>query len=102
MYKHLTIIAIIFIALFILVNNNDDAELVKAHEIKVVKFNYEQDFNGSRRVAVAPYVVIESYHGKKYKIYTKKNVSIPVNKLLTIYEYKRNYSDMHYFTLHKK
>ena len=85
---------------------NNNAELVKTHEITVVKFTYGKDhlFSGYGRGGTpeAEYVEIKSYSGKEYKIYTKNNISIPDNKRLTIYEYKRENNDMHFFTLHKK
>ena len=103
MYKPLTFIGITFIVLVILINNND-AELVKTHDIKVVKFNYGKEhlISTKGQSPEVQYVEIKSYHGKEYKIYTKKDISIPASRMLTIYEYKRNHSDMHFFTLHKK
>lgn len=104
MNKHLIFIGIFFIAIVILINNND-AELVKTHEITVVKFNYGKDYLYSGKghgVHEAEYVNLKSYRGDEYKIYTKKNISIPADKRLTIYEYRRNHNDMHFFTLHKK
>ena len=103
-HKLLTFIAIIFIAIVMLINNNE-AVLINTHEITVVKFNYGEDSLYSGKglgVPKAEYVKIKSYRGKEYKIYTKKNVTIPTNKRLTIYEYKRGHNDMHFFTLHKK
>ena len=103
-HKSLTFIAVFFIAIILLINNNE-AELVKTHEITVVKFNYGEDSLYSGKglgVPKAGYINIKSYRGKEYKIYTKNDVTIPTNKRLTIFEYKRGHNDMHFFTLHKK
>ena len=103
-YKSLAFIGIIFIAIIALIDN-DAAELIKTHDVTVVHFKYGKDslYSGyGLEIPEVEYVEVKSAHGKEYKIYTKKNISIPPDKNIKIYEYKRNNSDMRFFSLHKK
>jgi len=103
-YKSLAFIGIVFIVIIALLKN-DNATLIKTHNVTVINFSYGTEPIIGRNHGQGPdaeYVKIKSAHGKEYKIYTKKNVSIPPNKSIKIYEYKRHGSGVHYFSFNKK
>lgn len=103
-YKSLAFIGIIFIVIIALIEN-DTETLIKAHNVTVINFSYGTEPIIGRNHGQGPdaeYVKIKSAHGKEYKIYTKKNVSIPSDKNIIIYEYKRHGSEVHFFSFNKR